>query len=197
MEQEKELSGQESLALITRMISKARRDYLDTGLSALLWGGVITFCSLAAFANFWLLWPALNYVWFLTIAAVIPQVIISIREAKARKHRAYDEDLMSGIWIAFAAAVFMLGYIFSLYPIRGEPAIYLSLYGIPTFATGYARRFRPMILGGIACWCLAIISLFTAYPYTFLCLTAGAQLAWFIPGLIIRKCYVKAKLQNV
>jgi hypothetical protein len=197
MEQEKELSGHESLALITKMITKAKRDYLDTGLSSLLWGSVITFCSLAAFLNFWLLWPALTYVWFLTIAAVIPQVVISIREAKARRHRAYDEDLMGGIWIAFAVTVFMLGYIFSLYPVRGEPAIYLTLYGLPTFATGYARRFRPMLFGGIACWCLALVSLYLEYPYTLLCLTAGAQLAWFIPGLIIRKRYLNAKKQNV
>lgn len=197
MQQEKEMTGQESLELIAKMINKARRDYLDSGLSALLWGSVITFCSLVAFANYYLEWPALNYVWFLTIAAVVPQVVIAIREGKARKHRSYEEDHIGGIWISFAIAVFLLGFVFSRYSVQSEPAIYLTLYGVPTFATGYVRRFRPMLLGGLSCWALAIVSLFCGYPYTLLCITAGALLAWFIPGLILRKCYLKAKEKHV
>lgn len=197
MEQEKELTGQESLALIAKMINKARRDYLDSGLSSLLWGTVITVCGLVAYANYWLKWPVLNYVWFLTIAAVVPQILIAIREGKARKHRSYDEDLMSGIWIAFGITMFVMGYIFSRYPSEATISLYLGVYGIPTFAVGYARQFRPMMYGGLACWVLAIYCLFCGYPNNLLCLALGAQLAWFIPGLILRNRYKKAKAQHV
>ena len=85
MEQEKELTGQESLALIAKMINKAKRDYRDSGLSSLLWGSVITFCSLAQYANIWLHWPYVEYIWFLTFGAVVPQIMIAIREGKTRK----------------------------------------------------------------------------------------------------------------
>lgn len=198
MEQEKELTGQESLALITKMINKTRRDYLDTGLSALLWGSVITFCSLVGFATAYFAWPpVLQTVWFLTIIAAILQGFIAVREAKARTYKSYEQDLMGGIWIAFAVAVFILSFIFNLYPFKGEAAVYLVLYGVPTFATGYARRFRPMVIGGIICWILALVSLRIDYPYVLLCITAGALSAWFIPGLIIRKRYLKAKQQHV
>jgi hypothetical protein len=197
MEQEKELTGQESLALIAKMINKAKRDYLDSGLSSLLWGIVIPICSLVDYANFWLKMPALQYVWFLTIVAVAPQILIAIREGKARKHRPYDEDLMSGIWIAFGITMFVMGYIFSRYQSDGIPALYLAVYGIPTFAVGYARQFRPMLYGGIACWLLAIFSLYCSYPNTMLCIALGALLAWFIPGLILRSRYLKAKAQHV
>jgi hypothetical protein len=54
-----------------------------------------------------------------------------------------------------------------------------------------------MIVGGIACWILAILSTFTPFPYEMLYLAAGAQLAWFIPGLILRKCYLQAKRKHV
>src|SRR5271155_49625 len=108
---ENELTGRESLELITRMITKAKKDYYDTGLSALLWGSVITFCSLVTFANGYLHWWWLNLVWFLTIAAVVPQIVIAIREARNRKHRAYEDDLMGGIWISFGIAIFILSYI--------------------------------------------------------------------------------------
>jgi hypothetical protein len=198
MQQENEMTGQESLDLIARMIHKARRDYLDSGLSALLWGCVISFCSLASFFNevYWKI-PRFDYIWFLTFIAVIPQVVIAIREGKMRKYKAYEEDHVGGIWISFAIAVFLLGFIFGRYPSYAEPAVYLMLYGVPTFATGYARRFRPMLLGGLACWALAVLSLYCGYPYSLLCITAGALLAWFIPGLILRKCYLKAKKTHV
>lgn len=197
MEQEKELTSQESLELITKMINKARRDYLDSGLSALLWGSVITFCSLVAFANTYLNWRALDYVWFLTIVAVVPQIIIAIREAKNRKHRAYDDDIMGGIWISFAIAVFLLSYFVNVYHVTEQAPLFLILYGIPTFGTGYARRFKPMLVGGVACWVLAVISHYTPFPYVLLCITVAALVAWFIPGLILRKCYLKAKKQHV
>ncbi len=197
MEQEKELTSQESLALIAKMINKAKRDYKDSGLSNLLWGTVIPLCSLVAYANYWLKHPALDYVWFLTVLAVVPQVLIAVREWKARKHRLYDEDLMSGIWIAFGITMFVIGYIFSRYPSEAITSIYLAIYGIPTFAIGYARQFRPMLYGAIACWVLAIYSLYCGYPNNLLCLALGALLAWFIPGLILRNRYLKATAQHV
>ncbi len=73
----------------------------------------------------------------------------------------------------------------------------MIIYGIPTFTTGYARRFKPMIIGGIACWVFSILSVFAIVPYGNLYLAASAQLAWFIPGLILRKRYLKAQKENV
>lgn len=195
---ENEMTGQESLDLITRMIHKTRRDYLDSGLSALLWGSVISFCSLVSFINrVTVKIDAIDAVWVLTFIAVVPQILIAIRERKARKYKTYDEDHMGGIWISFAIAVFLLDFIFWRYEYKGEAAVYLMLYGVPTFGTGYSRRFRPMLLGGIACWILAGVSLYCGYPYTLLCITVAALVAWFIPGLILRKRYLKAKETHV
>ena len=197
MEQEKELTSEESLELIARMIKKAKRDYLDTGLSAVLWGGVTTFCALVTFINNWLHWAPLDYVWFLMVVAVVPQIMIAIQEGKERKLKAYDDDLMGGIWISFGIAIFLLSYVVSRYQLPQQAALYLTVYGIPTFATGYAQRWRPMILGGLACWVFAILSTFTPFPYTMLYMAAAGQLAWFIPGLILRDTYLKAKRQHV
>lgn len=197
MEQEKEFTGQESLELISRMISKARKDYYDTGLSALLWGTTITICSLVSFASFFLKMPNLLYIWFLTIVAVIPQVAISIREKKSRRYKGHDEDFMSGIWISFAVSMFLLGWVIGWLNLPHMESIYMIIYGIPTFTTGYARRFKPMIIGGIACWVFSVLSVFSIAPYGNLYLAASAQLAWFIPGLILRKRYLKAQKENV
>ena len=197
MEQEKELTSQESLELISRMISKARRDYYDTGLSSLIWGSTITFCSLVSFLNYYLPWSPFDYVWFLVFVAVIVQGFTIAREKKNRRRKGHDEDLMSGIWISFAIAVFLLSLVMPLLKLPYSPSLYMIIYGIPTFTTGYGRRFRPMIIGGLACWVFAILAVFTPFPYVILYLAASAQLAWFIPGLILRKRYLKANKENV
>ena len=196
MKQEKEMTGEESLELISRMISKARCDYYETGVSSLLWGSIITICSLITFANYYLQWPGLEYIWFLTLAAVIPQIIISIREGKSRGFKTHDHDLMSGIWISFGIAMFLLSWVMAYMNVPYQPPIYMVVYGIPTFTVGYGRRFRPMVIGGIACWVLALFAVYASFPYIMLYMAAAAQLAWFIPGLILRKRYLKAKAQK-
>jgi hypothetical protein len=197
MEEDKPLTGHESLDLITRMINKAKDDYRDTGLSALLWGSVITICSLVSFIGYYSYLGWGEKIWWLMYLAVIPQVIISYREKKNRKYKTYNEEAMGGIWISFGISIFLMSFFNSHYSIPHAGTMFLILYGIPTFATGYARSFRPMVIGGVACWVFAILSMYTPFPYTMLYNTAAAQLAWFIPGLILRKRYLKAKDQHV
>ncbi len=197
MENEQTLTGEQSLELITSMIKQAKNDYYDTGISALLWGSVIIFCSLATYANHWLKWVALDYIWFLTVSPVVPQVIISIREAKHRGYKSYQSDLIGGIWLSYAIAIFLFSYLAYALNIASNAPIYLTLFGIPTFASGYGSRFRPMIVGGVACWILAILAVYIPYPNALFLMASGALLAWFIPGLLLRRRYLKAKRQHV
>jgi hypothetical protein len=198
MEEEKQLSSEESLALIAQMIGRAKSDYFETGISALLWGTITTFCALLTFANNWWKQDWINYIWFLSLFAVVPQIIISIRESKLRKLKSYQDDAIGGVWMSFGICIFLLSFWCAVNTGWGNTnSLYLILYGIPTFTSGYARKFKPMIFGGVACWIFSVVSIYILYPYSMLILAAGAQLAWFIPGLILRKRYLKTKLQNV
>lgn len=197
MEDEKEFSEHESLALITQMINKAKCDYEDTGVAALMWGIIITFCSLVTFANYWWHQPWADWIWVLTFFAVIPQIIISSKESKRKKYKAYHDDVMGGIWISFGITIFLFSYYTFKFSVPSPATIFLILYGIPTFATGISRHFMPMTIGGIAAWIFAIISMYIPLPYPMLLTAATAQVAWFIPGLILRARYLKAKQQHV
>lgn len=197
MQDEKHLTGEESLQLITDMISRAKNDYEDTGIAALMWGSIITFCGLITFGNYWWNIKWFDQVWWLPAIAIIPQLIIVNNERKNRKIKTHYDDAMGGIWISFAITLFLLSYYASRYNIPNTNSLFIIIYGIPTFASGYGRRFTPMIIGGIACWIFAIAAMYVAFPYTMLLTAAAAQLAWFIPGLILRSRYRKAKEQHV
>lgn len=197
MQDEKQLTEAESLQIITGMISKAKNDYVDTGIAALMWGSIITFCGLITFGNYWWKISSLDNVWWLTAIAIIPQLIIVNTERRRKKFKTYNDDAMGGIWLSFAITLFLLSYYINFYNIPNTNSLFIIIYGIPTFATGFARRFIPMIIGGIACWVFAIAAMYVAFPYTILLTAAAAQLAWFIPGLILRRRYRKAKEQHV
>ena len=86
-EQEKPLTEQESLRLITDMIRKAKKSYHDSGVGPIMWGAVIATCSLVRLAeiqfNFQLPFDIFN----LTFLAIIPQRFISIRDKKDKQVR--------------------------------------------------------------------------------------------------------------
>jgi hypothetical protein len=195
--EEENFSPEQSLQIIQSMISKAKCDFEETGVSALLWGSIITFCALITFGNYWWHQDWLNYVWVLTIAAVAPQIIISIRESKRKKFKSRDGVAISGVWISFGIAIFLFSYFTNVYNVPHVESALLILYGIPTFTTGMMTNFKAMIYGGIICWIIALISMYVAAPYTMLLTAAAATIAWFIPGLILRKRYLQIKKENV
>jgi hypothetical protein len=197
MDGEKPLTEQESLALITSMISKAKCDYEETGVSALMWGIIVIFCSLLTFTGYYQNWPWVGYVWFLTLIAIIPQIVISIREAKRKRVRSYNDSAVGGIWISFGIGIGLFSYFANFFQIQHVECVYMIFYGIPTFSTGFANQFKPMIYGGIGCWVFAIISMYVPDPFTMLLTAAAAIVAWFIPGLILRKRYRSLKNGHV
>ncbi|HVF97279.1 MAG TPA: hypothetical protein VM871_08170 [Flavisolibacter sp.] len=192
------LSHNDSLALIEEMIYKAKNSYHESGTAALMWGSTIMFCSAVSFANTWLKISWLNQVWLLTIIAVIPQIIISIREGKAQKFKSHTSDAMSGIWIGFGIAIFLMSYYANVFkPGESSASLFLLLYGIPTFATGYAERFMPMIIGGLVCWASTVVSFYTGHRIDLVLFFISAFFAWFLPGLILRSAYLKEKRKHV
>lgn len=207
---EKNLSEKESLALITRMIVKARDSYRDTGIGAMMWGAVIAVCSLVKLSELHFGYRLPFDIYWLTILAVVPQVFITIREKRERKMKSYDDTYMDYIWLAFGISIFMLIFIVNimfqqlqpmvsaLRQLGAEPgfklqeyisALFLLLYGLPTFVTGAACRFRPMLWGGLFCWACSIASLFTSFRIDLLLTACAAIVAWFVPGLIMEKEY--------
>lgn len=193
-------SEEESLQLILKTIAKAKNEFTENGISALMWGSIITFCSLIQFASFFYNIPWAGECWWLTIVAVAVQIFLSVKERRKRKFTSHTQDMSAAVWISFGITMFLLSYYIAVidvpYQQLKSECLQLIAYGIPTFIIGMGRKFTPMIIGGIACWILAIAALYTPYPYTMLYFVLAAQLAWFIPGLILQSRYLKAKRQQ-
>jgi hypothetical protein len=79
-----------------------------------------------------------------------------------------------------------------------QTALFLILYGIPTFVSGGIMKFKPMLFGGVFCWVCSYASLYTPRLVDLWLMAASALVAWLIPGIIInRTCRQKRFLHNV
>lgn len=88
MSKESTFSEQESLQLIAEMIKKAKGSYHDTGIGSLLWGAVVAIASGVNFLQREYDFKLGFDIWWLVLAAIIPQIYISIREKKNTKGQA-------------------------------------------------------------------------------------------------------------
>jgi uncharacterized protein with PQ loop repeat len=211
MDEEKRLTEQESLRLIQAMINKAKNSYHDTGIGAIMWGSVIAICSLVKLSEIQFGYKLPFDIYLLTIIAVIPQVFITIKEKKERKVKSFDDAYMDYIWLGFGICIFLMIFvinsIFSVWePVAKEyreltghvspflfrefiASLFLLLYGLPTFITGAACKFKPMLWGGIFCWVCCIVTIYTTIKVDLLLTAASAIMAWLIPGILMEREY--------
>lgn len=208
-------SERESLALITEMIGKAKDSYHDTGIAAIMWGSVIAFCSLIKVSELHFNYKLPFDIFLLTFVAVIPQILLSYKERKKQTVRTYNQVALDYTWTVFGIAVFLMVFVtnavFAKLGAFNEAyvsstgkqdffrfseftaALFLIIYGIPTFITGAVMKFKPMLLGGIVCWAASLVSLFTPVKIDLLLTALSAGVAWLIPGIILFKKHLQRK----
>ena len=195
IQQNENLSPNDSLQLINNMINQAKNRFSENGFLYLLWGWVIFFCSIGHFIFLKLNWfKNPEIIWAISWLAVIFQVIYLSRKKKKATVKTYSENIINYIWVSFVICMLVISIIISkTHSWHLINSLFLLLYGTPTFLSGIAMQFKPLVIGGIICWSLAIISVFVLPIYVLLLLATAVIAAWIIPGYLLRK---KFKNQN-
>ncbi len=175
----------QSLELINEMIGKAKRSYISKGIASIVWGSLIIFCSMVT-------WTQIQFkidigfdIWLLLFFALIPQVYFGVKEKQSRKFTSYEEGTVGFIWISFTVCIFITSFYNSRFNVESSTTLIMMLYGFPTFIMGGVFKFKPMIIGGIICWVLSIISIYTQLTTDMLLMAMSGLFAWLIPGIIL------------
>ncbi len=192
---ENDFSPQQSLQLIESMINRAKDKFAEDGSMYLIWGWAVFICSLAQFLLLHIFQYSYHYiVWLVTIPVFVYQYIYSNKKQKQQNVVTYTDRIIGFVWITFAIEIMLLGFLIGFLT-TGEYYthiihILLAVYGMPVFLTGVIVRFKPLIIGGVSCWILCIISTFiTIYDYQFLLIPVAMLAAWIIPGYLLRAKY--------
>jgi hypothetical protein len=195
---EEKFSEQEGLALIESMIHRAKGEFSENGQLYLLWGWLVFFCSITQFIiQYFFHRPDGSIVWTLTWVAAIYSTWVRRKDRKRTRVRTYTDEIIAYVWLTFVLSLFIILFVITF---RGggpawqrtSPAI-LCTYAIPSFLSGIILRFRPLILGGLACWALAIITLFLPLEFQILMLALAMVIAWIIPGYKLRARFRRSR----
>jgi hypothetical protein len=181
-------SPQQSLQLIQSMIDKTKQDISDKSIYFLVWGW-ITFIALT---GQFVLKHICNYekhylVWWLTVVGIVFSIWYSNNEEKTRKVKTYVGDSIKYLWIGMGIAYFVLSIILSksgwdniVFP------FYIMLYGLGTFISGSIIKFRPLVIGGIIAFGLAIGAAYIEYDYQMLFGATAILISYIIPAYMLR-----------
>lgn len=196
--EDKNLTNEESIALITEMINRAKNSYVDSGIGPIFWGVLITFCSLFVFAELQFNFDIGFDIFILAFIGFFPQVYFTLKDKKKgeAQYRSYEGTVMNATWSTFAICILLITH-YSIVTQTNHLQMILMIYGVPTFITGVVKKFKPMLFGGIVCWICCIASCYTSIKIIMLMMALSAICAWLIPGIILRKRYLKLKRGNV
>lgn len=185
---EEKFSPQESLMLIQSMIDKTKKNISENGIYFLVWGWI----TFIAFTGQFILKHYYNYpyhyqVWYLIIIGILFSIFQSIRDGKKVRVKSYVSESIKYLWIGMAIAYFVLSMI--LTKIGWDTSIYpffIMLYGLGTFISGSIIKFRPLVIGGLVAFALAIGAAWAAYDYQMLFGAAAILISYIIPAYILR-----------
>jgi hypothetical protein len=185
---EEKFSPQESLRLIQSMITKTKQDMSDNSIYFLVWGWITFIACTGQF----ILKHIVNYenhyqVWWLIVFGVAFSIYNGIKEGKKKKIRTYIGDSMKYLWIGMGISYFVLSMI--LTKIGWNSAVFpffIMMYGLGTFVSGSILQFKPLVIGGIIAWALAIGAVYAGYDYQMLFGAAAILISYIIPAYMLR-----------
>lgn len=194
--QQDNFSPEQSLQFIQSMISKTKQDMSDNGIYFLVWGW-ITFIALAGqFILKHLVKYEQHYqVWWIVVVGVAFSIWQGSKDRKKQKARTYVGESMKYLWMGMGISFFVLSMILS--KIGWGSAVFpffIMMYGLGTFVSGNILQFRPLIIGGILAWALAIGAVYVDYDYQILFAAAAILVSYIIPAYMLR---IRNKTANI
>jgi hypothetical protein len=189
---EKELSPQESIELIQTMINKTKGVVADDSFYFLLWGWLVFACCLGQFClKVYLQFPQNYYVWLLMPVGGVISAVYGAKQSKKTRVKSFVDESLDYLWIALGLAFVVLVTVNILNGKAWETAFtyYIILYGIGTFVTGMLLRFRPLVIGGLLNFVLAVVSIRFQYEYQLLVGALAILTSYIIPGHLLRIRY--------
>lgn len=185
--EEKLMTGEESLKVISAMINKTRMDLSQSVFHFLFWGWLLLACSLSEFI-LWKVtdWTNVWYIWFFVIPGAFVSVIYGF--VRGRKQRVYTYATSIYVWTWFSFLFASLVFFVVNADNYGSITKYMLLIvAMPTLISGTIIRFRPLIWGAASLWVLALVAHFGGETVSGLAMPVAMITGFLIPGYLLKR----------
>jgi len=189
------MTEHESLNVIQQMINSAKQDFSDKSFYYLFWGWLVFVASMGHFLLMIIGYSNPELVWILMPFGGIVTVIYGYRDSKKQNVRTYFDEFNQHVLVAFLVALFMVLFFMQKLQLNCYPMV-MMVYGMWLYISGGALRFKPLMIGGIINWALAIASFFVDFKIQLLLLAAAVLLGYIIPGYLLKARHRKKLVSN-
>lgn len=184
---EENFSAEQSLQVIRSMIARTKQDISGKSHYFLVWGWITFIACVAQFV----LKHVYNYekhylVWLLVFVGVAYSIFKGIKDRREEQVTTFIGDSMKALWLGMgitygvlSVVLSKIGWNTSVFP------FFIILYALGTFVSGTILQFKPLIVGGIIAWGLAIVAVFLHYDYQMLMGAAAILVSYIIPAYLL------------
>ncbi|MDR0793468.1 MAG: hypothetical protein LBE82_09195 [Chitinophagaceae bacterium] len=188
--EEREISPEESLKIIERMLAGTRNRFYYNGFHFLFWGTLIILgCILQYFMEAAGYESKTKYIWLFTIYLSPVYTIFCFwyySRFYPKRKKASPLDYIHGmLWGAFGISCFVLVFIAIQLKIFMPPFLF-TMMGLCMFASGAIFKFRWLYIGAVVFWLGAIAGAALKDGSISLLITAATMfLGYIIPGYLL------------
>lgn len=185
---EKELTQEESIALIADMIHSAKQNIVNgASFHFLLWGWVL---MLANFGHYFIekynIYEVPYIVWVITIPAAIASTLYGFRTKKQATVSTHLDKIYASLWICIMFMV-IICLVFMARLGFNHNAVIMLFSGIGTFMSGIILKFRPLIIGGVILWIASTMGFMVDISEQQLISGIAIVIGYLAPGYLLRK----------
>lgn len=187
MNTEKELTSEQSLEIITRMIHVTKGNVQQSSFYFLLWGWIVVLASLAQFyLDQYTDYPHPYMVWLIGLPGWVVTMIYAYKQSNKQRVSTYSGSLIMWVWLGFAFSILIVIFGGAYFNFQ-ITALILLFSGFATFVTGIIIRFKPIILGGSTFWIFTPIALYLGVHYAPLVMACAVIIGYLLPGYMLKK----------
>ncbi len=195
---DKELSPEQSLRLITSMIESTKSSISDKSHFFLLWGyATIAGCLLQYYLLAIVHYPRHYYAWFVTPVALLVHVIFIYKYERNERVKTFISEANNYVWIIIGFSYMALAFVFSKIGWQYSFPFYILLYSIGTYISGSLLKFKPMKFGGAVCLVLVAVAPYLEYSLQILLAAFAILISYIIPGHLLRNQYRRITAQGI
>ncbi|MBS1734720.1 MAG: hypothetical protein JST02_15620 [Bacteroidetes bacterium] len=193
MRKEEPLSGEQSMQIIHQMISQAKNNYSENGVSWLLWGILLFLASMSTYIFIDIKASDIFMGWNIFGVASIILLLYRVFSKPLKKQvKTYVDDLMKMVDLGFIACmgIVILAININAVSPRAGFCFLLMLFAFLMIIKGGAIRSRSLQVGAVVNWLGALgILLVPEFKHVMLIVAAAVLTGYIIPGILLMRKY--------
>jgi len=187
MEEDDLKDSNESLAIIESMIARAKGNVKAGQFYFIMWGWAVAAINLFIYlAQTLFTYEKAQFAWMICFPLGIYTAIKSSKDSRKKRVKTHLDDLFNYMWIGYFVMVIIIIGAGAKVNFQLNPLIVL-ITGFPTFVTGLAIKFKPLVYGGIAFWIIAAISFILPYDVQNLMGALAVIVGYLVPGYLLKR----------